>query len=156
VGASQSRDDTWAEVVERHDRETHWKRKTVTKADGTVVKDFAGPIDEGQGPPASWAISGRLSLYHRTTAAVAEAVLNAGFIDGKGQYLTAAMHRGVWLSNRPLNSSEGADGDTLLEVSVPPAAVATHEWVEDGKPYREWLVPAEALQKSAWVRIVNG
>jgi hypothetical protein len=41
-----------------------------------------------------------------------------------------------------LDQNEGADGDTLLTLEIPDEVLADFEWLEDGKPYREFLVPA--------------
>jgi hypothetical protein len=74
----------------------------------------------------------------------------AGFRDSTGYYLTATKHTGVWVSNEPLSSNEGANGDTLLEVTLSaPKLMSTlknYEWIESGKPYREWLIPAKVLE----------
>ena len=70
-----------------------------------------------------------------------------GFNEGVGHYLTDELHEGVWLSDRPLDSNEGADGDTLLviDVEIADAELSDFEWVEEGKRYREWLIPAEII-----------
>jgi hypothetical protein len=83
-------------------------------------------------------------LYHVTNDEAASAIMRVGFRDGSGSYLTDGMHTGVWLSDRPLDASEGADGDVVLRVELACTEVdlAPYEWVEQGKPYREWLVPA--------------
>jgi hypothetical protein len=84
-------------------------------------------------------------LYHRTDAG--EEILSRGFRDGDGGYLTRNTYRGVWLSNQPLDVNEGAIGRTLLAVEVPEAIVAEWEWVEEGKGFREFLVPAELVNE---------
>src|SRR5205814_9679817 len=84
-------------------------------------------------------------LYHRTHAAIAELILRDGFRDGTGTYLTTEEHSGVWLSNVLLDIIEGADGDTLLRLDLPEHTIADYEWIEDGKTYREWLVPARLI-----------
>jgi hypothetical protein len=95
-------------------------------------------------------------LYHRTSATAAERILCDGFRDGVGPYLTPEEHSGVWLSNVPLDCNEGADGDTLLRVELPEQAIADFEWIEDGKPYREWLVPARLInEKASGLCVVN-
>jgi hypothetical protein len=33
--------------------------------------------------------------------------------------------------------------------------LAPYEWIEEGKPYREWLAPAAVLNESAKVRLVD-
>jgi hypothetical protein len=87
-------------------------------------------------------------LYHRTNRKAAESILCDGFMDGEGTYLTDRVWRGVWLSDRPLDENEGACGDVLLRihVSVPAREIGNkYEWVEEGKGYREFLIPAEVL-----------
>jgi hypothetical protein len=86
-------------------------------------------------------------LYHRTHAPVAKRILSDGFRDGSGTYMTSEEHSGVWLSNVPLDENEGASGDTLLQVELLEQTIADYEWIEDGKPYREWLVPARLLNE---------
>lgn len=86
-----------------------------------------------------------MRLIHRTFAA--DAILAEGFRDGHGRYLTTQCLSGVWLSDRPLDIDEGADGDTLLELDIPEHEIESYEWVEDGKGYREYLVPAEIVNR---------
>jgi hypothetical protein len=92
-------------------------------------------------------------LYHRTTEESASSILAHGFTDATGSYLTDQEFTGVWLSSVPLDANEGADGDTLLRVTlnIPEAELANWEWVEEGKPYREWLIPAEVINSRAIV-----
>jgi hypothetical protein len=49
-------------------------------------------------------------LWHRTTPAPPEEIVQAGFRDGRGRYSTDQEHEGVWLSDRPLDENEGACG----------------------------------------------
>ncbi|MBR0914888.1 hypothetical protein [Bradyrhizobium japonicum] len=88
-------------------------------------------------------------LYHRTSAAIAERILCDGFRDGVGTYMTSDEHSGVWLSNVPLDVNEGAPGDTLLRLELPEQIIASYEWIEKGKPYREWLIPAQLINEKA-------
>jgi hypothetical protein len=85
-------------------------------------------------------------LYHRTTAANAEQIQRDGF---------ALEHSGVWLSNMPRDINEGAYGDVLLKVDLPEQAIADYEWIEEGKPYREWLVPAQLINAQAKPSVVD-
>jgi hypothetical protein len=97
-------------------------------------------------------------FYHRTTEQVAADVLAHGFRDRAGTYGTAHEYTGVWLSDRPLGINEGVGGEALLAVELAPeraAALDGYEWVEDGKGYREWFVPAEQLNGFALVREVG-
>jgi hypothetical protein len=57
------------------------------------------------------------------------------------------IHRGVWVSDRPLGLFEGAKGDGLLCLDVPDDVLKPFEWVEEGKPCREFLIPAEIINR---------
>jgi hypothetical protein len=94
------------------------------------------------------AAADKLLFYHRTSAAVAATILREGFRDGTGNYLTDRKWSGVWLASEPLDENEGAFGDTLLEVQVRGTSetLARYEWIEEGKGYREWLIPAAILR----------
>lgn len=92
------------------------------------------------------------TFFHRTTEAAATAIIRNGFKDARGKYMTATDHQGVWLSDTPLDSNEGAEGDVLIAVDIDPAIVEKHEWIEVGKPYREYLVPAKWLKSHASIR----
>jgi hypothetical protein len=89
-----------------------------------------------------------VKLYHRTDQEAAAQILKYGFRDGKGTYMTKQEHSGVWLSNVPLDENEGAFGDVLLELDLPDEKLTPYEWIEEGKPYREFLVPAGSLPNS--------
>jgi len=82
-------------------------------------------------------------FYHRTYHA--DAILTGGFKDARDTYLTDEEHTGVWLSDRPLDINEGADGDRLLSIDIPEEIFKKWEWLEDGKPYREALIPAQVV-----------
>jgi hypothetical protein len=96
-------------------------------------------------------------LYHRTTTEAAASILKHGFKDASGTYLTEHVYSGVWLSNVPLDANEGAKGKVLLKVSleIPESELAYYEWVEDGKPYREWLVPSSLINPTMSVEIID-
>lgn len=94
-----------------------------------------------------------MKLFHRTHSAVA--ILKEGFRDTAGTYGTGQVFQGVWLSNIPLDINQGAAGDTLLVINIPEEVVAEHEWIEEGKPYREFLVPAEIVNRYGPPRIVS-
>ena len=93
--------------------------------------------------------------FHRTTVEAAEAIQRGGFRDGTGRYMTAEVHCGVWLSDRPLDVNEGADGDVLLSVTLPDDLdLSAFEWVQD-VGYREWLVPAAIINPVMLLKIVQ-
>jgi hypothetical protein len=104
----------------------------------------------------SWVVrKGRnaLKLFHRTDAA--QEILDRGFRDGEGTYLTTRRFRGVWLSDEPLDENDGVAGSTLLMIEIPEEVVASWEWVEEGKGYREFLVPADRVNQYGPPTIVD-
>jgi hypothetical protein len=87
----------------------------------------------------------RFAVYHRTDAA--DAIMRSGFLDGTGAYLTKNECTGVWVSDVPFSPNEGAVGSDVLEIQAPEAALAPHEVGDDHSGTREWLVPAELLNR---------
>lgn len=63
----------------------------------------------------------------------------------------------MWLSNVPLDENEGPCSDILLEVTteMTESEVAQYEWIEEGKPYREFLIPAAEINSRVKIRIVE-
>jgi hypothetical protein len=86
-----------------------------------------------------------MRLYHRTDAK--DAILAEGFTDAQGDYLTERLHGGVWLTDRILDSNEGAASEDVLDLEIPEEIVAPFEWIEEDKGYREFLVPAEIVNR---------
>lgn len=86
-----------------------------------------------------------MRLFHRTSSG--QQITQGGFRDGRGTYLTSKVWDGVWLSDVPLDLDEGAEGDDLLLIEMPENVVEKYEWVEDGKTYREFLIPAEVVNR---------
>jgi hypothetical protein len=89
-------------------------------------------------------------LYHVTSSESATAIKRDGFRDTGG--MTESEHRGLWLSDRPPDANEGAGADTVIAVDLPlsMAALDQYEWKEEGKGYREWLIPAAVINKYWW------
>ena len=97
-----------------------------------------------------------MTFYHSTTPEAAMEILASRFKDGTGSYLTNREFSGVWLADRPLDESEGCKGSTVLAVSgLDESEIASYEWVEEAKPYREWLVPAVTLNEKVIVEPVS-
>ena len=94
-------------------------------------------------------------FFHRTDNA--NAILASGFKDGTGNYLTTSEYSGGWLSNVPLDANEGTFGETLLlvELEISEEELSQYEWIEEGKGYREWLIPAALINTKGKVRIVE-
>ncbi len=68
--------------------------------------------------------------------------------------MTDQEFTGVWVSDCPLDINEGARGDVVLTLDVPIDVFERYEWIEEGKPYRESLIPASVLNALATPRIV--
>jgi hypothetical protein len=95
-----------------------------------------------------------MRVFHRTSAA--DAILASGWRDGHGTYLTGAPLKGVWVADVSLDENEGASGDAVLVIELPDAVFAEYEVVEEGKPYREALVPAVVLNEyRAMTRLIT-
>jgi|SRR5262249_44859458 len=92
-------------------------------------------------------------IYHCTTESAARQILAEGFRDKTARYLTDREWSGVWVSDRPLHNTEGASGDTVLQIEIPEEAVAAFEWVKEDKSFREWLVPVAVLNEAGQVRL---
>jgi hypothetical protein len=86
-----------------------------------------------------------MNVYHRTAHGLS--ILTGGFRDSTGTYLTGHEWTGVFVSDVPLDSNEGAQGHDLLMVEMDEVAVSDFEWREEGRPYREWCVPASILNR---------
>ena len=44
-------------------------------------------------------------------------------------------------------------GEALLQIDIAEDLLAEFEWVEEGKPLREWLVPAAVLNDAGTVKL---
>jgi hypothetical protein len=92
---------------------------------------------------------GAVKLYYTTDAAEATLMLDgdAPFHDDRYR-LGGLTLVGVIVSDRPLDMNEGRPGEDAREVTITDD-LDLDEWelVEEGKPYREWCVPAELLNR---------
>jgi len=86
-----------------------------------------------------------MKLFHVTNEA--KAIFDQGFKNGSGSYLTDRIWKGVWLSDQPLEEGEGAVGTSVLVLEIPEDVVTEYEWIEEVKPFREFLVPADVLNR---------
>ena len=90
-----------------------------------------------------------MKLYHVTTCDRARTILRQGFRDNTDPYGTDRQRSGVWLADRPLDWHEGVNGNTILAVSIDCEVddLSAYEWDQEGLPYREWLIPADFVNK---------
>ena len=99
-----------------------------------------------------------MKLYHVTTRDRARTILREGFRDNEGSYGTDRQWSGVWLSDTPLDCNEGVSGNTILAVSFDcePDDLSDYEWVQEGFPSREWLIPSDFVNKRTVAIVVLG
>jgi hypothetical protein len=93
---------------------------------------------------------GNMKLYHSTPTPIVEAIEAEGFRDAEGNYLTTNLYRGVWLGDRPIDWNDAGfteEDMSCLTVEIPEEVVAPFEWIEEHKGYREFLVPAEVVNR---------
>jgi len=97
-----------------------------------------------------------MRLFHVTGNKNGEAILRYGFREGfrgirpgvrngTGFYLTDREWSGVWITDKPFDAAPLSEGITFFAIEIPEEDISDLEWVEEGKPYREWLVPAALL-----------
>lgn len=91
-----------------------------------------------------------IRLYHRTNESNAKAIIDTGFVDRVVQQFPD----GVWLSTMPWEQGSAknrpADGPVILvELTGITRERMFHEYevIEPGKPYREFIIPAEILNR---------
>ena len=89
----------------------------------------------------------RMKVYHITQAENAVEILAGGFHDGTGTSLSGSVHKGVWVSDQLLVLLSGIDLDDIacFEIKVLEEWLIRHESIQEGKGYREFLVPAIEL-----------
>ena len=97
--------------------------------------------------------NGRFIFYHRTTVEGARSILESGFRNSSGYFLNNRIWNGVWLSSIPVDNEHCAAGDALLMVKVETDEheLARWEWTAEGRAYREWLIPANIINRCATI-----
>ncbi len=90
-----------------------------------------------------------MRLYHGTTLANAEQVARNGFQDvtsNFGLYSAASGEpvntTGVFFSDLVLDENEGICSEAYFVLDIPNEHLDSYEWMEEGKGYREWCIPA--------------
>lgn len=98
-----------------------------------------------------------MRLYHCTSQESAHAIIAQGFRDAWGYYLTDRLWYGVWLSDVPHPEHAGTSEEVLLAVDldVPNDELAEYGWVDFGKSYRMFLLPAELVHRRGMVRVIE-
>ena len=78
----------------------------------------------------------------------AVSIAQFGFRDGT-VFFDGMSLTGIWVSSFPLSEMEVAKGDMVLKIALalPETEIADFEIIGDGKPYREWCIPANILNE---------
>ena len=98
-----------------------------------------------------------MRLYQCTSQESAHAIMAQGFRDAWGYYLTDRLWYGVWFSDVPHPGHEDTGEEVLLAVDldVPDDQLGEYAWVDFGKPYRMFLLPAELVNRRGTLRVVE-
>ena len=87
-----------------------------------------------------------MKCYHRTSAENAKRILVEGFRDSTDSYMTDREFTGVWFSaGATLSIQEVLLAMLFLSSTSQRRVSAEFEWVEEGKAYREALIPAARI-----------
>ena len=89
---------------------------------------------------------GNVILYHSTTRENVACILREGFRD-RDYYMQdnipGQLCAGVWLSDKLLGENQGA-----VSLELPDGVLVLYEWLENGKSYRQFLVPADIANRA--------
>lgn len=101
--------------------------------------------------------NGRFIFYHRTNADNARTIVNSGFRNSSGYFLSNRIWTGVWLSSRPVDSDAAARNEALLMVrlELEERELLRWEWACEGRTNREWLMPAAIVNRCATVELIG-
>jgi hypothetical protein len=99
----------------------------------------------------------RVIFYHRTNAENAREIVESGFTNSSGYFLSNRIWTGVWLSSVPVDGEGAGDDAALLMVklNLKDSELSKWEWASEGRPYREWLIPAGIVNKCATVEMID-
>jgi len=96
-----------------------------------------------------------MRLFHRTRSA--KLILSEGFRDAESHHVTDRPHRGVCFCNVVSDVNERGRGEEedVLEIHLPNQISEQYEWIETGKAYREFLVPATVVNSYGPPRVMT-
>jgi hypothetical protein len=99
---------------------------------------------------------GKFIFYHRTNADNAQAIVDNGFKNSSGYFLSNRLWTGVWLSSIPVYSdSNHNDALLMVKLELDQRELSRWEWTAEGGSHREWLVPAGLLNRWATVELLD-
>jgi hypothetical protein len=89
-----------------------------------------------------------MKVFHVTSKQAAAEIDRLGFRDSAGTFLTDQNFTGVFVSDEPLDVQSGMEQSVTYEIDLGDCDLSSMEWLEEGKPYREWLIPAAVLNRA--------
>ncbi len=93
-------------------------------------------------------------LFHVTSATGAAAILKEGFADDRGRYSSSSEWQGVWLRDDPGLRPDAGEAILVVDIDLEESAlIHEYEWIGERKAYREFLLPAELVNRLAEVRL---
>ena len=96
-----------------------------------------------------------MRLYHRTSRGSARSIMAQGFRNAWGYYLTDQLWHGVWLSEAPTDQAEDVPDDIVLvvDLNLPDADLAQYAWVDLSTGRRDFLLPADLINRHATIQV---
>jgi hypothetical protein len=85
-------------------------------------------------------------LYHRTSVENARTILSEGFHDSAGFIGNTRTWTGVWFSSSP-SGGENEEVVLVVRLNLDERELAKWEWTGEGRPFNEWLIPANIVNQ---------
>jgi hypothetical protein len=95
-----------------------------------------------------------MRIFHRTVSATVAVIVSEGFKDNEEKYLSDFAWRGVWVSDRPVQT-ESEPGNAVLTLEIPAEVFAEYEWLQEDASCRGSLIPAAILNRYGPPKIVE-
>ncbi|HEY2781086.1 MAG TPA: hypothetical protein VGI90_09920 [Steroidobacteraceae bacterium] len=92
-------------------------------------------------------------VYHVTHPSAADAIDTEGFRDGSGTYMTSTQLSGVFVSDVPLVIESGLEDPVVFAIDLAEIHLVGCGLLEEGKNYREWIVPAARINAAGRRRV---
>jgi hypothetical protein len=95
-------------------------------------------------------------LFHGTSRKRAVTILEEGFRDGKVTYSQYTL-AGVRLSQKgPDKDRPGVETFLEVDTNLSESELSAYEWIEEGREFREFFVPALIVNSRSSIRMADG
>lgn len=123
--------------------------KIISEEDLQIVVGIHARNEGGE-----WRYQMTLALYYSTTSIDAKRILSRGFEDLRSAFMTDSELHGVRLFDRLREADDGRVRECHISVQFcDEAALQEFEVIEEGRPYRKWVVPASFIRDNASVAL---